>query len=88
MSSQAIKLQKSGLSVAKVADSLGVSLGTAEKYLTDARFYASPELYVDRFVCAYQYHAGLVEAGVELSDDKRRRARVDAYVLAYLGRLH
>lgn len=88
VSSQAIKLQKSGLSVAKVADSLGVSLGTAEKYLTDARFYASPELYVDRFVCAYQYHAGLVEAGVELSDDKRRRARVDAYVLAYLGRLH
>lgn len=88
VSTQALELQKSGLSVAKVAETLGVSLGTAEKYLADARFYFSPELYVGRFVCAYQYHAGLVENGAELSDDKRRRARIDAYVLAHLGRLH
>lgn len=84
---RALELQKSGLSVAKVAESMGVSVGTAERYLGDGRFYAFPDLNMDRLLLACEYHDGLTREQAECSVNQWRRARVDSYVLAHLDKL-
>ena len=80
-------MQKSGLTVAEVAESMGVSVGTVERYLSDGRFYAFPDLNMDRLLLACEYYDGLTREQSKCSVNQWRRARVDSCVLAHLDKL-
>lgn len=84
---RALELQKSGLTVAEVAESMGVSVGTVERYLGDGRFYAFPDLNMDRLLLACEYYDGLTQEQAKCSVNQWRRARVDSCVLAHLDKL-
>ena len=80
----ALSLQTSGMSVAEVAEVMGVSARSAEKLLGNGRFYASPRDYPERLRLAEHQLRGQLERNLEVSEDKKRQARRDAAVLTYL----
>lgn len=84
---RALELQNSGLTVAEVAESMRVSFGTAERYLGDGRFYAFPDLNMERLLLACEYYDGLTREQAKCTVSQWRRARVDSCVLAHLDRL-
>lgn len=80
----ALSLQSSGMSVAEVAEAMGVSARSAEKLLGNGRFYASPSDYPERLRLAEHQLHGQLKHDLEVSEDKKRQARRDAAILAYL----
>ena len=80
----ALSLQSSGMSVSEVGEAMGVSARSAEKLLGNGRFYASPRDYPERLRLAEHRLRGQLESDLEISEDKKRQARRDAAVLAYL----
>lgn len=80
----ALSLQSSGMSVAEVAEAMGVSARSAEKLLGNGRFYASPSDYPERLRLAEHQLHGQLKHDLEVSEDKKRQARRDASVLTYL----
>ena len=84
---RALELQKSGLTVVEVAESMGVSVGTVERYLSDGRFYVFPDLNMDRLLLACEYYDGLSREQAKCGVNQWRRARVDSCVLAHLDKL-
>ena len=79
----ALSLQSSGMSVAEVAEAMGVSARSAEKLLGNGRFYASPSDYPERLRLAEHQICGKL-GRMEASERQRRQARRDASVLTYL----
>lgn len=80
----ALSLQSSGMSVAEVAEVMGVSARSAEKLLGNGRFYASPRHYPERLRLAERQFRGQLARDGKVSERQKRQARRDAAVLAYL----
>lgn len=72
------------MSVAEVAEVMGVSARSAEKLLGNGRFYASPRHYPERLRLAERQFRGQLARDGKVSERQKRQARRDAAVLAYL----
>lgn len=81
---EALSLRLSGMSVAEVGRTIGVSSRTAEKLLQDARFYDTPHKYPGRLRLAESHIRGELGDDMEASNNQKRRAHRDAAVLTYL----